>query len=466
MKGNSNKPKDNIIKFRKPVNANIGIMVFVFISLYVIYFVIQHFGSSRIVRYEVQEGSLAIDTIYEGLVLRDETIVNTSNAGYINFYTYEGERVAVGDLVYTIDETGKLNEFLNSMESDYSDLSDKELRDFRNDIQNYQHSFQVTNFKSVYDFKHTLNNSILKLANHNMLTSAALASAQGGIKYCYAPSTGVISFWLDGYENLQPEEVTKDCFQKKDYEKKLIVANSLVGNNDPAYKVTANEHWSIMIPVDETRAEELEKEGVVKVKFLKNQYESWAEVTILHNSEKEIYAKLEFTNSMVTFATDRYLDIELIMHDQTGLKIPLSSIVEKEFFLVEEQFLTEGDGGAQGVIRQCYLEDGSISTEFVPISVYSYDSDTKEYYLDAAQLNAGDILHQLESQATYTVSKRATLIGVYNMNKGFADFKEIQKLYENDEYAIVKANTTYGLNVYDYIVLDAKSVNDDQFINQ
>ena len=38
--------------------------------------------------------------------------------------------------------------------------------------------------------------------------------------------------------------------------------------------------------------------------------------------------------------------------------------------------------------------------------------------------------------------------------------------YENDEYAIVKPNTKYGLSVYDYIVLDASTVRDDQFINQ
>ena len=56
------------------------------------------------------------------------------------------------------------------------------------------------------------------------------------------------------------------------------------------------------------------------------------------------------------------------------------------------------------------------------------------------------------------------MIGVYNINKGYADFKQISILYQNDEYAIVKSNTVYGLNVYDYIVLDASTVNDNEFI--
>ena len=60
------------------------------------------------------------------------------------------------------------------------------------------------------------------------------------------------------------------------------------------------------------------------------------------------------------------------------------------------------------------------------------------------------------------MSRRATLVGVYNMNKGYADFKQINILYQNDEYAIVKSNTRYGLSVYDYIVLNAGSVKDNQ----
>ena len=56
------------------------------------------------------------------------------------------------------------------------------------------------------------------------------------------------------------------------------------------------------------------------------------------------------------------------------------------------------------------------------------------------------------------------MIGVYNINKGYADFKQIIILENNEEYSIVKSNTTYGLNVYDYIVLDAETVEDNDFI--
>ncbi len=203
------------------------------------------------------------------------------------------------------------------------------------------------------------------------------------------------------------------------------------------------------------------------MRFLKNQYESWGEVKLLTNSDGNTYLQLTFSNSMVTFSTDRFLDVELIVEDETGLKIPVSSIVQKEFFLIPEDFVIPGgNNGGDSIIRQCFLEDGTISSELVEIEVYYYDSESKEYYLDSSVLSSGENLYKLDSQETFTVSKRATLIGVYNINKGYADFKQITILDSNDEYAIVKPNTRYGLSVYDYIVLNAESVRDDQFINQ
>ena len=63
--------------------------------------------------------------------------------------------------------------------------------------------------------------------------------------------------------------------------------------------------------------------------------------------------------------------------------------------------------------------------------IYSFDEESREYYLDITVLDFGDNLLMPDSQERFTVSKRATLIGVYNMNKGYADFRQIQILYQN-----------------------------------
>ena len=166
---------------------------------------------------------------------------------------------------------------------------------------------------------------------------------------------------------------------------------------------------------------------------------------------------------MVTFCTDRFIDIELILEDEEGLKIPNSSIVEKEFFIVPKEYVTQGgNSNSYGVMKETYLEDGSASTEFIETTIYN-ETET-DYYLDDMVLRIGDYIIKPESTEKYAISKRGSLTGVYNINKGYADFKQINILYQNDEYSIVKSNTQYGLSVYDYIVLDASTVEDDEFI--
>lgn len=459
-----------IKKYRKPLNLNIGMMIFVVIFIYVVVCVIMYFQTSHIVRYEVREGSLATDTVYRGVVLRDETVVYASTAGYVNYYAWEGARVALNDLVYIVDETGRLNEELESMSLGENSLSDQELAEFRNEIANFVHSFEAAHYEGTYDFKYSLKNTVSKLANANMLQSIEdLDTTSGGniVNRATSPATGIVAYWTDGYEGLTAADVTEEILDESKYEKKWLANNSLVAAGDAVYKLSTNENWSLVVPVDPVRGAELEEAGYVKVRFLKNQYESWGATKLLTNGDGNTYLQLSFTNSMITFLSDRFLDVELIVEDETGLKIPVSSIVQKEFFLIPEKFIIPGgSNGGESIIRQCYLEDGTISNETVEVEVYYFDSESKEYYLDSSILSSGENLYDAEGVETFTVSKRATLIGVYNMNKGYADFKQITVLYENDEYAIVKPNTKYGLSVYDYIVLDASTVRDDQFINQ
>lgn len=470
-KTNRGKKVQKIKKYRKPLNLNIGMMVFGVIFIYVVVCVIMYFQTSHIVRYEVKEGSLAADTIYRGIALREETVVYADTAGYVNYYAWDGARVAQNDLVYIIDETGRLSEQLDSSSTGENSLSDQELAEFRNELISFAHGFDAFHYSSTYDFKHSLKNTVSKLANKNMLRNIDGLNETSGaniVNKYQAPTTGIVAYWTDGYESLSALDVTEKVFDEQtEYEKKWFADNALIAAGDAVYKLCTNEKWSLVIPVDPVRGAELEKKGYVKVRFLKNQYESWGETKLLTNGDGNTYLQLTFTNSMITFLSDRFLDVELIVEDETGLKIPVSSIVQKEFFLIPEEFVIPGgNNGGDSIKKQFSQEDGTLGSEVMEVEIYYFDSETKEYYLDSSILNAGDNLYAPEGENTFTVSKRATLIGVYNMNKGYADFKQITILYENDEYAIVKPHTKYGLSVYEYIVLDADSVRDNQFINQ
>ena len=57
---------------------------------------------------------------------------------------------------------------------------------------------------------------------------------------------------------------------------------------------------------------------------------------------------------MIRYATERYLDIELILEDESGLKIPKTAVTEKEFYIVPQDYITSG--GAAIIPEYWYRE--------------------------------------------------------------------------------------------------------------
>lgn len=456
----------NIKKYRRPLNINIGMIIFAVFLVYIIISVVLYFRQNAIVPYVVQEGYLYTDQVYTGIAIREEMLVTANEAGYINYYAREGEKVAVGNLVYTIDETGRLAEYIGSDQTDENALSAKELSELKNEIVDFKHNFSSSNFVTTYDFKYAVKGQVIKLANsalteniQNINKDKELAAL---VQFGRSPKSGIVEYWTDSYETLTSEAVTAACFDKNIYERKQLLNNELVAQGENIYKLCTSEEWSIVIPMEEQKAQELLEKEYVNVRFLKNQDEAWGRVEVLHNPDGT-YVELHFTNSMITFAGERFLDVELIINESTGLKIPNTSIAQLEFFLVPENYITQSSTtNSYGVLREKVLENGTTTTEYVEVTIYN--NKDGNYYVGMSALRTGDHIIAPDTQNVYTMSLRGTLIGVFNMNKGYADFRQIEILYQNDEYSIVKSNTKYGLNVYDLIVLDSSAVSEDQFV--
>jgi len=460
-----NASNNKITKYRRPLNLNIGIIIFGIVFVYIVIGILSYLTSEHIVGYEVPLGVLSTNNIYKGIALREESIFYSNSAGYINYYAREGERVACNNLVYTVDETGRLSDYINATALGENALSDEDLSELKSEIVEFSNIFSKDDFSAVYDFKYSVKGTVLKLANIAMLENAGNISSESAslISYGRASDSGIVIYSTDGFEDKTIESLTAADFDVKEYNKNQLISNELVAANDAVYKLATNENWMIVIQVEEEKAKELLEEDYVKIRFLKNQDVSWAKVSTSTGADGSTLVGLSFSNSMVSFCTERFIDIELILDEDKGLKIPNSSIVEKQFYLVPEEYITQGgNNDSYGVMRESYLEDGTQTTEFIETNVYNVEDG--EYYLDDSILRIGDRLIKPDSTETYAISKQGTLIGVYNINKGYADFKQIVILDQNEEYAIVQSNTAYGLNVYDYIVLDAATVNEDDFI--
>ena len=455
-----------IQQYKRPIQINLGMIFFAVILIYIIICIGMYFSSKKVIGYQVKNGSLSETNVYEGIAFRTEQLVTSDYAGYINYFAREGEKVGCNNTVCAIDETGQLLGASGQTSDEKDLLSEKDLSEIKNEVVDFSNSYSKKDFSGTYDFKYAIQGNVLKFTNRNLLNNLVSLEnddAKGFINICKAPVSGIVVYSKDGYENYLLEDVNEKWFAKEDYKKEQLINNEIVDKGDPIYKLATQEEWYILIETDENRAKQLVEEQYIQVKFLKNQYESWAKADLISGKDKKTYIKLTFNNSMLTFATDRFVNIELITSAENGLKVPNSAIVEKEFFIIPSDYVTKGgNANEDGVLRETYLEDGSMIPEFVPVTIYNQKDN--EYYIDDQSLRVGDTLDKPDSTETSKVSKSGSLIGVYNINKGYADFKQINILNQNDEYAIIQSNTKYGLVTYDYIVLDAQSVKENDFI--
>ena len=106
------KRKKHLKKREKIRHTNIGAIIFFLIFVYMAFYVYTYMTREKIQFYEVAEGSIMEDREYTGLILREESVYSTDSAGYINYYIREGKRASVGASVYSLDESGRVEQFL------------------------------------------------------------------------------------------------------------------------------------------------------------------------------------------------------------------------------------------------------------------------------------------------------------------------------------------------------------------
>lgn len=466
--GTGTRTNPKVLAYRRPVNLNVGMILFGVVLVYVLYSFVRFLTAKHVVAYEVRTGSISANQVYQGLCLRKEEIVYSDYAGYVNYYSPETDRLASGKLAYTIDESGQVQSYLAQNADENSTLSSDNYASLISDITSFEESFQPSDFQNLYQFKTSLTGTLQKMANRSLLTDLASLSTSSSLHYCNTDNTGYIVYCTDGYESKTFQELKTSDFDTANYSRTELESGRLVAQGDPVYRLETSEDWEIAIQVSsKEEAESLQELGVVKVRFLKNQYESWATIGEIRDPGDGNYlVQLTFTNSMMAFCTDRFLSIELQLDTTKGLKIPKSALIDDTFYVVPKDYVTAGVGDTEGVLRQIMDADGEKSTEFISITPYTNEDNPDNYYLSQDTLRDGDVLIKPDSTETITLSSSMTdtLTGVYNINKGYADFRQVTKIAENDEYAIVKANSSYGLREYDYIVLNANSMSPDEFI--
>ena len=450
----------NIQVYRKKWNINIGVIIFGAVFIYLVVTVLLYLTGNHVTAYEVREGSILKDNAYTGFIVRDETIVQAESDGYINYFALEGSKVGAKTRVYTLSD--KKLELTSNTDEESLELTSVEQNSILMKYQSFSEIFSEEQFSDVYTLKNNITNVLESKSNQSRQAQldAMVAEGNNDLQIYTAVSDGIILYSTDGYENITTDQVTEDDISKANYESKNLTDNTKIKAGDPVYKLIRSNDWSVVILLNDETAKELADVNRVKVSFSKDNETTYAGFSIQTKKDTS-YGILTFDSSMIRYAEERYLDLELILEDESGLKIPKSSVVTKKFYTVPKDYLTSGgNSSGTGVL----VDISKDQSQFQSVEVYYSDEESNLVYLDYDAFDSNTVLKKPDSSETYELTKTKKLKGVYNINKGYAIFRQVQILCESDEYYIVASGQDYGLTNYDHIALYGDSVRTDDVV--
>ena len=234
------KKNRKVVRYRRPLNINVGMIIFALIFAYMAFYVYTYVRRDKIEFYEVTEGGIVNDQRHTGVILREETVQYTDRAGNINFYLQEGKRAAVGTRIYSIDETGTISSLLAEQAGDSISLSSENLASLQKELSAFSQTFRDEDFHEVYDVKYTLDSRVLEYASSDALKNldSILSEAGANFSQVRSSASGVVSYSIDSMESLEPSQITAETFDRSLYAKIGPRSGQLVESGAPAYKLS------------------------------------------------------------------------------------------------------------------------------------------------------------------------------------------------------------------------------------
>lgn len=455
-----------VVRYRRRPKA--AAIIFGIVLVYIICFISIYVSKAKVQTYEVEVGSLMNNASFTAVALRQEEVYNSSYSGDINYYQREGTRVMTNDTVYTVDETGRVSEILAQYTSgEGNKLSDENLAVIKNTLTNYITEYDDNDFSAVYDLKSDLNATVLQSINENIMANldsiVTSTGSQDLFKTVKAEKPGIVVYSVDGYEGVTEETIGNVDFKKESYDKQNLKTEKLIAANDPAYKLITSENWTLMFPLTQTDIDKysLSSKDTISIKFTKDNITGTFPFKIVNNG-KNSYGRITLSKYMIRYATERFLDIEIIVSGKSGIKVPVSAVTENEFYKIPKDYLiTNGEKGNYGFFVEKNNE-GQMTQVFQDVDIYKSTDDC--VYVKKSELTAGTSIIKMDSNDRFVVGPVEKLKGVYCVNTGYTVFKLVEIIDGNNEYYIVKQSLSHGVSIYDRIILDADKYSGNEMI--
>jgi hypothetical protein len=456
------------VRMRKnKVHLSLSLVIFLGILIYIMVNVIGFIFKSKVTVYEVKTGKMSEEISTTGIAIRDEKIVTSKSGGYVNYYTPDLSKVYKGEIVYSLDTTGKIKEYISEEIAENETAADTAVESLNDTISDFQGNYDYSNFEDVYSLKQKLDNTVL--SSNGQYIEQTLSKIQkkygkDAYQICKSKDSGVISYTYDNFKRTSVEEVKASDFEQNSYEKKHLSSNSEIKSGDSVYRIVGSENWQIVISLSKDEYIELSDRDSVNITFLQDNVSATASLE-LKKQKNHYYGYLSLSKYMVRYMNDRYLELSISLDSDDGYKIPKSAVVEKEFYQVPTEYLTKGGNSSSDCVLAKSKKENTAAIK--NYTIYKFDEDKDEYfYLAADDVETNTVLFSDDSSDAdqYYLGKTVKKKGVYSINQGYAKFRAIEELRSDDEYLLISMDTVQGVSLYDHIVFNSSDISENEVI--
>ena len=523
----SRNKNNNLIKLKRKARLDSTVIVFAIILIYVAVVVIMSFMKEPIPTYKVGSSNINSNISCTGIALRNEIEITSGKSGYMIYFVHDGDKIKKNAPVCSVDETGNIITAIQETgQGDEGNglFTKNDYVRIRSSIDSYKSSYSDVSFSDLYNFKSEIESKVMELSSEVMLQQINAGGAQvsSTIQTIKATESGVITYYTDGYESKTPETLSVEDFSKNNYKKQSLKSGDILESGSTVFKIVSDENWNIVCSINKKEADAIQKEEKVRFTINDSPNDVSSTYRIIPKEDDKYFLVLSLSKYMVEYIDDRFLNIEIILNKFEGLKVPNSSLLEKEVFKIPKEYINESeesqnktvtvrryegsDSGIEPLVKAtdsaadisptATSGDSTIglgtsgdafstagdatSTNASPVSkapaappdgasyknqkitLVIYKTDEKYYYVDEESFHDTDQIYTDNKQTTEPVLSlaRDNLTGVYLANAGVANFIEVTIVKSQDEFTIVKKDE--NLKEFDIIVLDYTQVKENQ----
>lgn len=345
-----NKSKSN----NKPNKNKIAIVsiIVLFILLYFINSIIKLIQQPTDI-FTISNGSLLQEESVVGYVIRDETVVKGNNYknGMIQIKA-EGERVSKGDSIfrYYTNNEEELIKKIEELDIQIQDAMEKDTGIFSSDIKLLETQIEekineatnnIFDIQKINEYKKDINTKLTKKSKiagdlnpsssyiRKLIEKRSSYENQlnSGTEYISAPNSGVVSYRVDGLE----EVLTPNSFSslnKNMLENLKLKTGQIVATSDESGKIINNFEAYIVVSMNSDEAKNAVVGDSVKLRLATNE-ETTANIEYIAEDEDSRLIVFKINNEVESLIDYRKISLDVIWWSYSGLKVPNSAILEE-----------------------------------------------------------------------------------------------------------------------------------------